>query len=226
MLARELDSHRTSSLRLLTARTMQLSRRAAFHAALLCASTTSVPPLFAADSIAPDTPAPLAADAPIDTGEDVVRDLAHYLPADEKERLIRILRKGEQQTGVRLRVLSRSRASPEWAFEPREVRSRLGIDAPSRPDSLLLIADRGLEGALEAGSAFLSFEVGDNLGAALPPVFFGRLRQEYGRQKFISARGEAASIVTACELILSCLRSEDGFCTSVPPPCLSKACVV
>ena len=115
---------------LLTACTMQLSRRAAFHAALLCASTTSVPPLFAADYIAPDTPAPIAADAPIDTGEDVVRDLAHYLPADEKERLIRILRKGEQQTGVRLRVLSRSRASPEWAFEPREVRSRLGIDAP------------------------------------------------------------------------------------------------
>ena len=72
-------------------------------------------------------------------------------------------------------------------------------------------------GDWEAGSAFLSFQVGQNVLLNLPEFYFGRLVQEYGRRSFVEARGEAASIVNAVELILTCLRSEEGFCTSVPP---------
>ena len=115
-------------------------------------------------------------------------------------------------------VLTRTRSSEDWAFDPRAVRCRLGLDdASARASSILLVGDRGIAGALEAGSAFLSFEVGDNVKVSLPDVFFARLRQEYGRRSFVEPRGEAAAIVVACELILTCLRSEEGFCTSVPP---------
>ena len=58
--------------------------------------------------------------------------------------------------------------------------------------------------------------VGNSVKFALPDVFFGRLKQEYGRSKFVEARGEAASVITAVELILTCLRSEEGYCVTVP----------
>ena len=125
-----------------------------------------------------------------------------------------VLQKGEEQTGVHIRVLTRSRSSDESTYDPRAIKSWLGPDAGN---NLLVLADRGIPGALESGSAYLTFSVGQNIQLALPDVFFARLKQEYGRRSFVEARGEAASIIVACELILTCLRSEEGYCTTVPP---------
>jgi hypothetical protein len=155
----------------------------------------------------------------LEADDAIVADTAGYLPAVERTRLVRILRKGEAQTGVKIRVLTRSRAASEssaWAYEPSAARCRLGV-AAAPADSILIVGDRGIAGALEAGSAFLTFEVGGNVRVSLPDIFFARLRQEYGRRSFVEARGEAASLIVAVELILTCLRSEEGFCTNVPP---------
>ena len=189
---------------------VELPRRGLMHAALLCISST-----------------PLYTGAMDDTacGGALVLDTANYLPADDLARLERILKKGQEQTGISIRVLTRSRASEEWTYDANSIRCKLGIDAANRDSSIILTADRGISGALEAGSSFLSFQIGRSLQVPLPDVFFARLVQEYGRRKFVEARGEAASIVTAVEIILTCLRSEEGFCTSVPPPCLTRGCI-
>ena len=189
---------------------VELPRRALVQA-LICASSV---PLRTA-----------AIDDSCGGASSYVVDTANYLPADELSRLERILQKGQEQTGVAIRVLTRSRASDEWTYDPASVKCKLGIDAAVRDNSIVLTADRGIQGALEAGSSFLNFQVGRNIGVNLPDVFFARLRQEYGRRSFVEARGEAASVVTAVELILTCLRSEEGFCTTVPPACLSKGCI-
>ena len=178
------------------------------HAALLCAATTSPSlPARATDDAA-------CASAAVQPA--LVADTASYLSASDLTRLERILAKGQNQTGVQLRVLTRSRASKEWTYDLSAVRCRLGITSPSQ--SLLIVGDRGIQGALDAGSAFLTFPlVGNGVKLALPDVFFARLKQEYGRKSFVDLHGEAASLVTAVELILTCLRSEEGFCTTVPP---------
>ena len=95
------------------------ARRAALHAALLCASSA---PLRAVEDGA-SCVADVAAD------DAIVADTAEFLPEKERTRLVRILRTGEQQTGVKLRVLTRSRASDDWAYDPRAIRCRLGLEA-------------------------------------------------------------------------------------------------
>ena len=152
-----------------------------------------------------------------------MRDEANYLPAAELERLERIIAKGESQTGVKIRVLTRTRLSAEWTYDPGELRCALGLGSGAvRESAIVLVADRGIPGALEAGSAFLSFQVGRNVRLSLPDIFFSRLVQEYGRRSFVEKRGEAQSIVTAVELILTCLRNEEGYCTDVPPASMSS----
>jgi len=150
-----------------------------------------------------------------------VLDTLGYLPAPEVERLDRILGTLQSQTGFKVRVLTGSRRSADWERTSWEARGTLGIGAGSGagldPNAVLVVADRGIKGALEAGSSFITFEVGDNVRLVLPDVFWGKLQREYGRRKFVEARGETASIVVTCELILSCLRLED-FCVSVPSP--------
>lgn len=157
--------------------------------------------------------APVTAAEPAAPG--AVLDLQGYLPPSELERLERILAKLESDTGWRVRVLTQGREAPELG--PLLQAWRLG-DGGGRlrdPNAVLVVADRGLRGKLEAGGTFLRFEVGDNVRLRMPDAWWGRLRREYGMQKFVGSRGEAASVVTSCELIISCLRSEE-FCIDVP----------
>ena len=65
------------------------------------------------------------------------------------------------------------------------------------------------------GGSFLRYEVGDNVRMQMPDAFWGRLQREYGRIRYVESRGEAAAVVTSCELIITCLRDEQG-CTDVP----------
>ena len=125
----------------------------------------------------------------------------------------------EETSGFSVRVLTRDRRSAEWTRESTisVLACKLGVARGQLASSVIIVADRGIEGALEAGSSFLTFPVvGDNVQLYLPPVFWARLQREYGRRAFVENRGEAASIVTACELVITCLNSEDG-CIAVPP---------
>lgn len=134
------------------------------------------------------------------------------MPAESLARLERILTKLEVDTGARVRVVTRSRAPDSNSVPLAELRRWWGLGGRSA----IVVADRGLAGALEAGSSFLRFEVGDELQFQLPGIFWSRLQREYGKLRYVEARGEDGSIVAACEVIISCLRSEEQFCTDVP----------
>ena len=65
-----------------------------------------------------------------------------------------------------------------------------------------------------------ALDIGERARFALPDIFWTRLQREYAKAAFVESRGEAASIVTTCEFILSCLRNEavnEDVCTDVPP---------
>ena len=148
-----------------------------------------------------------AADAPAEPQR--VLDLESYLRDAQRERLERILRTLETDTGYKLRVATQSRATApglkslraQWAADDRTV---------------IVIADAGIPGSLEAGNPFLRFDVGDEASFVMPPIFFSRLTREFGKAPFVSdASKYGASIVASCEIILTCLRQEE-FCVDVP----------
>ena len=122
--------------------------------------------------------------------------------------------RAQEDTGFKLRVVTQSQSRGRAPGE-QSLREWWALSGPADPNAVVLYADRGLTGSLESGRSFLRFEIGDNVRFYLPEVFWGRLRREYGMQAFVAARGEAAAIVTSCEIILTCLRNEE-YCTNVP----------
>lgn len=62
----------------------------------------------------------------------------------------------------------------------------------------------------------LNFNVGDGVKFALPNVFWTRLSGKYGTTFFVKENGMDLAVTNAVEAIVSCLRSEDGYCTSPP----------
>lgn len=161
-----------------------------------------------------------------DTTTRRVLDTAGYLDVESYDRLDRILAKLESDTGFSIKVLTRSRRSTAFSDESEDSWTnaqaskilRCGFNASPTPSTILIVADRGIAGALEAGSSFLTFPyVGDTVLFSLPGVFWSRLQREYGRKAFVEKRGEAASIVVSCEQVITCLRSEEQSCTTVPP---------
>jgi hypothetical protein len=51
---------------------------------------------------------------------------------------------------------------------------------------------------------------------ALPNVFWTRLSGKYGTTFFVRDNGIDVAVENAIEAIVSCLRSEDGYCVSPP----------
>ena len=159
-----------------------------------------------------------------------VVDTAGYLDGESYSRLDRILAKLESDTGFSVRVLTRSRrASSVSDEEDNWTRSskpsdilRCGFNTLPTSSTILIVADRGIAGALDAGSSFITFPfIGDAVQFALPGVYWSRLQREYGRKSFVEKRGEAASIIVSCEQVITCLRSEEQSCTTVPPASIS-----
>jgi hypothetical protein len=148
-----------------------------------------------------------------------VADLAGVLERSEAERLERILRSLEADTGYKVRVVTQARGGGRDSEALADLKRGWRIGGSSAavdPNAILVIADRGISGSLEAGSPYLRYDVGANVQLVLPGVFWGRLQREYGKLSFVERRGEAAAVVVSCELILTCLRNED-FCITVPP---------
>ena len=161
------------------------------------------------------SPPPADGDAVAPSPLPAVLDALGVLDAPQLARLNRILLTLQRDMGYRLRVVTQDRASAacvRGALDAWRVGRHGGVAA----DAVVLVAERGIAGSLESGGSFLKPIVGDDILLALPPVFWARLRREYGGGAYVRAKGEAASVVTACELIISCLRNE-AFCVDVPP---------
>lgn len=62
----------------------------------------------------------------------------------------------------------------------------------------------------------LNFNVGDGVKLSLPNTFWTRLSGKYGTTFFVRENGVDVAVENAIEAIISCLRSEDGFCNSPP----------
>lgn len=146
-----------------------------------------------------------------------VADPNGVLSPVEATRLDRILRALEAETGYRVRVATVAYASETTMPSSSDLARALGVMQGNvlDPNAVLMVASRGIPGKLENGGSYLRYEVGDNVKLLLPGVYWGRLQREYGKMRYVETRGEAAAIVTSCELIITCLRNED-FCTDVP----------
>lgn len=130
-------------------------------------------------------------------------------------RLERILAKLEQDTGFRVRVATQRRGCPSRTQLADYWQLGRGKEAASNSNVLLLLADRGLAGRMDAGGTLFRFEAGAEVRLVLAQSFFAQLQREYGREGFVKANDEGAAIELACELALTCLRNEE-YCTDVP----------
>ena len=109
--------------------------------------------------------------AAVEPPPSAVQDRQGYLEPAAEQRLERILAKLEADTGYKLRVLTQSKnTAPELG--PLLQEWRIGQGGKLRdPNAVLMVADRGLKGKLEAGGSFLRYEVGDNVRMQMPDAF-------------------------------------------------------
>ena len=117
--------------------------------------------------------------------------------APELDRLMRILTALESDTGYKIRVVTLSasaRADPQTITQAKQAWQVGGSTGRVDPNAVVIVADRGIPGSLEAGNSYLRYEVGSNVQFVLPDIFWGRLQREYGKRAFVEARGEAASV--------------------------------
>lgn len=115
----------------------------------------------------------------------------------------------EKDTGYRVRILCQ--AYPETPG--LAIRDYWDIGKEDQKDDkyVVLIVDQfGGKGNV------LNFNVGDGMKFALPNVFWTRLTGKYGTTFYVRDNGIDLSITNAIEAIVTCLRSEDQYCVSVP----------
>mmetsp|Transcript_17176 Transcript_17176/g.39488 ORF Transcript_17176/g.39488 Transcript_17176/m.39488 type:complete len:237 (-) Transcript_17176:580-1290(-) len=132
-----------------------------------------------------------------------------FLTSGQAKRLDKMMATLEKDTGFRLRVLCQNYPNtPGLAI--RDYWS-LGKEDQKDDKYIVLVVDQfGGRGNI------LNFNVGDGVKFALPNVFWTRLSGKYGTTFFVKENGVDVAVENAVEAIVSCLRSEDGFCTSPP----------
>jgi len=141
--------------------------------------------------------------------DQVVIQTQKFLTTGQAKRMTDLIRATEKDTGFRLRVLCQSYPNtPGLAI--RDYWS-LGKEDQKDDKYIVLVVDEfGGKGNV------LNFNVGDGVKFALPNVFWTRLSGKYGTTFFVKDNGIDIAITNAVEAIAQCLRSEDGYCTSVP----------
>lgn len=139
----------------------------------------------------------------------VVIQTEKFLTTGQAKRMSDLIRALEKDTGFRLRVLCQNYPNtPGLAI--RDYWS-LGKEDQVDDKYIVLVVDEfGGKGNV------LNFNVGEGVKFALPNVFWTRLSGKYGTTFFVRENGIDIAITNAVEAIAQCLRSEDGFCTSVP----------
>ena len=115
----------------------------------------------------------------------------------------------EKDTGFRVRVLCQAYPNTPGLA----VRDYWSVGKEDQKDDkyiILVVDEFGGKGNV------LNFNVGEGVKFALPNLFWTRLQGKYGSTFFVKENGIDLAIVNAIESIVTCLRSEDGFCVNVP----------
>jgi len=139
----------------------------------------------------------------------VVIQTEKFLTTGQAKRMSDLIRSLERDTGFRLRVLCQSYPNTPGLA----IRDYWNVAKEDQKDDkyiILVVDEFGGKGNV------LNFNVGDGVKFALPNVFWTRLSGKYGTTFFVRENGIDIAITNAIEAIAQCLRSEDGFCTSVP----------
>lgn len=133
-----------------------------------------------------------------------------FLTSGQVKRLEQLLSSLEHDTGYRVRILCQAYPNtPGLAI--REYWQMGNIETQPDDKYIILIVDEfGGKGNV------LNFNVGDGTKLALPNIFWTRLQAKYGNTFFVRDYGIDMAITNAIETIISCLRSEDQYCITVP----------
>eukprot|EP00617_Octactis_speculum_P017308 CAMPEP_0185767678 /NCGR_PEP_ID=MMETSP1174-20130828/45489_1 /TAXON_ID=35687 /ORGANISM="Dictyocha speculum, Strain CCMP1381" /LENGTH=140 /DNA_ID=CAMNT_0028452005 /DNA_START=382 /DNA_END=804 /DNA_ORIENTATION=- len=112
----------------------------------------------------------------------------------------------EADTGYRLRVLTQSYPeTPGLA-----IKDYWGVN----DKTIVMVVDHR-KNAQGVTSNILNFNVGESVEGDLPPVFFSRVRNFFGTQRYIKESGEDQAVEGAVDSIVTCLRQEE-FCSDIP----------
>mmetsp|Transcript_43243 Transcript_43243/g.91955 ORF Transcript_43243/g.91955 Transcript_43243/m.91955 type:complete len:248 (-) Transcript_43243:134-877(-) len=189
-----------------TVRTSPISRRTAIH----CLTGLTISPL-----LLPALPASARLEGvnkpellPTEAGLNVIQ-VEKFLTKGQEKRMNDLLTKLEADTGYRVRVLCQ--AYPRTPGLAIRDYWDLGKEGAKDDKFVVLVVDEfGGKGNV------LNFNVGEGVKFALPNVFWTRLTSKYGTTFFVRENGIDLAITNAIEAIVSCLRSEDQYCVSVP----------
>lgn len=145
---------------------------------------------------------------PSEPGLNVIQ-VEKFLTKGQEKRLNGLLTKLEADTGYRVRVLCQAYpTTPGLAIRDYW---DLGKEGAKDDKFVVLVVDEfGGKGNV------LNFNVGEGVKFALPNVFWTRLSSKYGTTFFVKENGIDLAITNAIEAIVTCLRSEDQYCVSVP----------
>lgn len=132
-----------------------------------------------------------------------------FLTGGQVKRLDKLLTGLEKDTGFRVRVLCQ--AYPQTPGLAIRDYWSLGKEGQKDDKYAVLVVDQfGGKGNV------LNFNVGEGMKLNLPNQFWTRLQSKYGTIFFVRENGIDISITNAIEAIVTCLRSEDGYCIDVP----------
>jgi len=145
---------------------------------------------------------------PDESGLNVIQT-EKFLTSGQVRRMDAMLASLEKDTGFRVRVLCQNYPNtPGLAIRDYW---DLGKEGQKDDKYVVLVVDQfGGRGNV------LNFNVGDGVKFALPNIFWTRLSAKYGNTFFVKENGIDLAITNAVEAIVTCLRSEDGFCTAPP----------
>lgn len=145
---------------------------------------------------------------PTEPGLNVIQT-EKFLTSGQAKRMDKLLAALERDTGFRVKVLCQNYPNtPGLAI--RDYWS-LGKEDQKDDKYVVLVVDQfGGKGNV------LNFNVGDGVKLALPNVFWTRLQAKFGNTFYVRDNGIDLAITNAIDAIVSCLRSEDQFCTAVP----------
>jgi len=145
---------------------------------------------------------------PTESGKNVIQ-IVKFLTSGQEKRMDTMLANLEKDTGFRVRVLCQAYPNTPGLA----VRDYWSVGKEDQKDDkyiILVVDEFGGKGNV------LNFNVGDGVKFALPNLFWTRLQGKYGSTFFVKENGIDLAIVNAIESIVTCLRSEDGFCVNVP----------
>jgi TPM domain len=145
---------------------------------------------------------------PKEPGLNVIQ-VEKFLTSGQAKRMDKLLGALERDTGYRVKVLCQAYPNtPGLAI--RDYWS-LGQEGQKDDRYVVLVVDQfGGKGNV------LNFNVGEGVKLALPNVFWTRLQAKFGNTFYVKENGIDLAITNAIDSIVSCLRSEDQYCVSVP----------